>query len=245
MAKVIRADRRVLRHFGRRVYWVTLGRDVQTNAAITDKVNDLIKRIAPESPVTFTDPQHAGAHLGALLDTGPRRLMILDDVWREEQLKAFVIGGRRCARLLTTRNPTLVAKGAADAVVRVMVDQFSDKQARALLTWQLPPLPPSLVDALLAETGRWPLLIRLVNKVLADQAKTTGDLTTAAAAVRDRLRQHGALAVDELTGEARRGLDVDDPDKRQRAVRATIEASTGLLDAGARPIHRTCHLRRG
>ncbi|MGI8816406.1 MAG: NB-ARC domain-containing protein [Pseudonocardia sp.] len=225
IAKLIRADRRVLRHFGRRVFWVTLGRDVRTQADIANKVNDLIKRIDPSRDVTFTDPQQAGAHLKAVLDVGPRRLVILDDVWHPEQLEPFRVGGRRSALLVTTRIPTLVAGRG----VPITIDQPSAEQAKLMLTWCLPSLPAAQVEALLVETGRWPLLLRLVNKVLAAQARTSVDLTGPAEEVRQRLREYGALAIDELTGEAVAALDVADPDARQRAVRATIEASTALL----------------
>jgi hypothetical protein len=52
----------------------------------------------------------------------------------------------------------------------VRVDQMSPEQARALLTSGLPQLDPAVADGLLAVTGRWPLLLRLVNKVLANYA---------------------------------------------------------------------------
>ena len=166
LARMVCADRRVRRRFGGRVYLVTVGRDVRGAAAIAAKVNDVIKLVAGED-ATFTDPQLAGQQLGALLDAGPRRLLVLDDVWEPEQLAPFTEGGKRCARLVTTRVPELLAgRGAA-----VRVDQMSPEQARALLTSGLPPLDPAVVTGLLAVTGRWPLLLRLVNKILADYAQ--------------------------------------------------------------------------
>ena len=55
-------------------------------------------------------------------------------VWSQEQLAAFPASGR-CARLVTTRIPSL----AAGAVVPVRVDQMSKAQAGALLLAGLPP----------------------------------------------------------------------------------------------------------
>ena len=46
----------------------------------------------------------------------------------------------------------------------------------------------------------------------------------------ERLTAGGPAVVDEFLGERGRGLDVGQPDERARAVRATIEASTSLLD---------------
>ena len=68
---------------------------------------------------------------------------------------------------MTTRVPELLAgRGTA-----VRVDQMSPEQARALLTSGLPPLDEAVVDGLLAVTGRWPLLLRLVSKILANYAQ--------------------------------------------------------------------------
>jgi hypothetical protein len=83
----------------------------------------------------------------------------------QEQLDAFPAVGK-CARLVTTRILPLTAGTA----VPVTVDQMTIAQARALLQHGLPPLPPAVADGLLAETGRWPLLLRLVNKILTSQA---------------------------------------------------------------------------
>ena len=225
VAKMVRADRRVLRRFRGRVYWVTLGRDVGKQA-LAGLVNGLIGQVEPGRAATFTDARQAAEQLAAVLAAGPRRLVVLDDVWSEEQLAAFPVGGR-CARLVTTRIPSL-AKGAS---VPVKVDQMSETQARALLSAGLPPLPAAVAAGLLEETGRWPLLLRLVNKILADQAQLQPDIAAAAEDLLGRLRRGGALQVDQLTGAAGQQLDVSDPDQRQRAVRATIQASTSLLSA--------------
>ena len=105
-------------------------------------------------------------------------------MWETEQLAPFAEGGKRCARLVTTRVPELLAgRGVA-----VRVDQMSPEQARALLTSGLPPLDPAVADGLLAVTGRWPLLLRLVNKILADYARVAADVSAQGAVLLERLR---------------------------------------------------------
>ena len=108
LARMVCADRRVRRRFGGRVYLVTVGRDVRGAAAVAAKVNDVIRLVTGEE-AAFADPQLAGQHLGSLLDAGPRRLLVLDDVWEAEQLAPFTEGGKTCARLVTTRVPELLA----------------------------------------------------------------------------------------------------------------------------------------
>src|ERR1035441_2620275 len=226
LAQMVCADRRVRRRFAGRVHLVTVGRDVRGAAAVAAKINDVIKLVSGED-ATFTDPHLAGQQLGSLLEAGPRRLLVLDDVWEPEQLSPFTEGSKRCARLVATRVPGLLAgRGTA-----VRVDQMSPEQARALLTSGLPQLDPAVADGLLAVTGRWPLLLRLVNKVLANYAQVAADVSAPGGGVRRRgMGAGGPAVVDDLLGDAGRGLDVGQPQQRAQAVRATIGASTSLLD---------------
>jgi WD40 repeat protein len=225
VAKMVGADPRVLRYFGNRVHLVILGRDV-TKQVLPGQVNTLIKEIDPGRDLTYTDARQAGAGLAAVLASGPRRLLILDDVWTEEQLAAFPVAGG-CARLVTTRISSL----AADTDTAVLVDRMTKPQARAVLLAGLPKQPPPVVvKGLLEETGRWPLLLRLINKILTNQTRLTSDVAAVAADLLGVLRKTGGkLQIDEMTETAGKPLDVADPEQRAQAVRATIEASTGLL----------------
>jgi WD40 repeat protein len=226
LATVVCADRRVRRQFNGRIYQVTVGRDVRGRAAIAAKVNEAVRFIAGDG-ATFDDPFLAGQHLGRLLDQRPSLLLVIDDVWEPEQLTPFLVGGRRCVRLVTTRVPKVLP----DAAVRIEVDQMSRAQAERVLTWDLPPMSSPVVDGLLAATGRWPLLLRLVNRILARAVGTGADASEAAAAALTRLRSGGPAIVDGLNAGPP-ALDLDDPDRRRHAVRATVEASMRLL-AGA------------
>ena len=224
LARMVCADPLVRQRFSGRVYFVTVGRDVRSAAAIAAKINDVIKLMTGEN-VTFTSPEQAGYRLGMLLDSGPPTLLVLDDLWESQQLEPFTSGGRKCARLITTRIPELlVGRG-----VTVRVDQMSPEQAQRLLTDKLPPLDRVMTEKLLAVTGRWPLLLRLVNKILLRAAQTGANLPEAAAALLERLRTGGPQVVDNVLGEATKTLNVNEPQQRERAVRATIEASTELL----------------
>ena len=221
IAKMVSADPRILREFRYRVHWVTIGRDTGKDA-LPGLINGLIAQLEPDRAVTFTDARQAADYLAAVLARGPRRLLILDDVWTAQQLAAFPVTGG-CARLVTTRIPSLTAGGA---VTTVQVDQMTEKQARALLLHGLPPLPSAVITGLLEETGELPLLLRLVNKTLSS---LRADIAVASEELLDRFRTGRALQVDEVTGAAARELDVGDPDQRNLAVHATIQASTGLL----------------
>ncbi|MFI7683061.1 NB-ARC domain-containing protein [Streptomyces griseoaurantiacus] len=220
LAEVVCANRRVRRHFRGRVYVVSVGRDVRGRAAIAAKVGEATRFITGDTSV-FDDPDLAGAHLGRLLDQRPRTLLVLDDIWESEQLEPFLKGGSACVRLVTTRIAAVLPVGAN----RVLVDEMSLAQARQLLRWELPPLPETAVQGLLVATGRWPLLLRLTNRLMAADIATGADAAGAAADILLRLRDHGPAAVDDPSLV----LDLDDPKQRKKAVRATVEAATRLL----------------
>lgn len=221
LAGLVAGHWRVRRRFHGRVYWMTLGRDATDRDALALKVNELVMLITGDNP-GFTDPQSAGMRLGQVLDGRRRMLLIIDDVWNADQLEPFLMGGPHCSRLVTTR----VAGVVPDAATRVVVDAMTAEQARTLLTWQLPAIGPAAEHELLQLTGRWALLVHLVNRAVSDLIATGLTAADAAEQVASRLRSQGPTATD------RPGLDLSDPRKRARAVRATIEASSTLLPAG-------------
>ncbi|MER5384269.1 NB-ARC domain-containing protein [Streptomyces sp. NPDC002688] len=224
LATAVCAHRRVRRRFSGRIYTVTIGRDVRGRAAVAAKVAEVTRFITGDT-TEFDDPDLAGAHLGRLLNQRPQRmLLVLDDVWEDEQLAPFLHGGRHCARLITTRHPALLPANAS----RIPVDEMSPDQARALLTWELPPMPAGLLQDLLRTTGRWALLLRLTNRLIAEQTATGADPADAARQALQQLRTQGPTAVDDPS----RPWNLDDPRERSRAVRATVEAATTMLPAG-------------
>jgi WD40 repeat protein len=214
LVSMVCADRRVRELFGDQMYLVTMGRDVRGPVAIAARVCDVISALTRDGS-TFDDPVSAGAHLGRLLDRREQRvLLVLDDVWEAEQLEPFLQGGRRCARLVVTRVPSVLP---ADAV-QVVVDRMSPAQARSVLTRGLPPLPDAVVDRLVVVTARWPLLLRLTNRAIHHQLAAHRDVTD----ILLRLQARGP-------GEA--PAVVDDAEQRARAVRSAVDVSTGLLPA--------------
>ncbi|WP_241841060.1 NB-ARC domain-containing protein, partial [Streptomyces sp. CB01883] len=223
LANAVCARKRVRRHFRSRVYPVTIGRDVRGRAAVAAKVTEVTRFVTGDT-TEFDDPDLAGAHFGRLLDLRPRTLLVLDDVWEAEQLAPFLQGGRRCVRLVTTRNPSLLPHNATP----IPVDQMSRAQARTLLTWNLPPLPVGLVNGLLHATGRWALLLRLANRLIAEQCSGGADPAATAEQILHRLRSNGPAAVDDPAAT----WSLDEPRQRNQAVKASVEAATTLLPPG-------------
>ena len=95
LATAVCADRSVWRRFRQRIYLVTIGRHIRGRAAVAAKVAEATRFITGDA-AEFDDPDMAGAHLRRLLDARPRTLLVLDEVWENEQLGPFLHGGRRC-----------------------------------------------------------------------------------------------------------------------------------------------------
>ncbi|WP_322741158.1 NB-ARC domain-containing protein [Streptomyces hygroscopicus] len=229
LAHMVCAHPKVRRAFRGRVYVVTVGRNVRGRAAIAAKVAEATRFITGDTLEAGDDPGRAGDHLGRLLAQRPRTLLVIDDVWEAEQLEPFLRGAEEhCVRLVTTRKPAVLPPQSTRAVV----DRMSPAQARAVLTHHLEAaLPEALLEALVKATGRWALLLRLVNQLIAVQVATGVHAVTAAQALLDRLRALGPTGADPDMP-----LELDDPVRRNTAVRASIQAATELLpsDGGRR-----------
>ncbi|WP_331735526.1 NB-ARC domain-containing protein (plasmid) [Streptomyces sp. NBC_01166] len=223
LAEMICASPRVRQRYKGGVYSFAIGREVRGRAEIAARVAEITRFITGDTE-QFSDPTEAGRHLGRLLDQRERTLLFLDDVWTDEQLEPFLQGGTHCVRLITTRVRSLLPAGTRT----ILVDQMTLGQARAVLTWELDGLPPLTTGALLDTTGRWPLLLRLVNRQIKAQVETGQDLARAAEEMLHHLRVEGPQGVDP-TGAS---IGMDRPEERRRAIRATVEAATDLLREG-------------
>ena len=166
-------------------------------------VSDLIKLITGE-PQGFNTVDAAASRLSEAL--GDRRfLLVIDDAWREEDLRPFSRGGPRTTRLITTRIDSILPLGTT----RVTVDAMRAVEAYALVARGLPEervaAQRGALAALSRRLGEWPFLLALVNGFL-----------------RDRVLRAGEPLACALEGVGRRldarGLQLSTPRRRARAI---------------------------
>ncbi|PPK64663.1 WD40 repeat domain-containing protein [Actinokineospora auranticolor] len=198
---------RVRDRFPGGVLWLTLGEHVP-DPLLADKVNDLTEVLTGRRPA-LTDPLTAGHRLGEVLAEAPPTLLVVDDLWAASRLAPFL---RARACLVTTRTPGALPSDAEVVIVTAM----SAVESRTLLTRGLPDM--AATDRLLRLTGRWPLLLALVNSTIR---RSVADGSTAAAAADS--------VAEQLLEDGPDCLDLDSADRRDQAVRATVEASTDRL----------------
>jgi WD40 repeat protein len=216
MARLLVHDDEIQKQFPGGVVWVTVGEEA-AGPDLAEKVTNAVGVLVGDRPA-LTDPVAAGAELGRVL--GDRRvLLVVDDVWSAAQVEPFMIGGRGAVRLFTTRIRG-VLPGSAELV---LVDQMSRAEARRLLTAGVAEASDGVVAELLAVTGRWPVLLALVNgAVRADQ--------NAGRHAKDSMCE----ILHELRATGPTALDVTDARERHTAVARTIGVSLGRLTAEQR-----------
>jgi NB-ARC domain/APAF-1 helical domain/WD domain, G-beta repeat len=201
------------------ILWVTVGRDAG-DASITESISRL-HEVITGNRLTSADASVAAAQLGSQLDQIGSSLLVIDDVWSASQLAPFLIGGSQCTRLITTRNVGVAPTGSPT----VIVDQMSDDESLQLLVRGTTTPPSGLTSQLLGASGRWPILLNLINGVLVELTNSGATSTEAARWALTKLGDAGPTAFD---------WDVNDESSRDRAVRLTIETSLSLLPAAER-----------
>jgi hypothetical protein len=214
LAKALAHDADIQDGYFDGILWVELGEKPDNLLLV---ISDLITRLTGAQPGLNTINAAASA-LGEAL--GDRRiLMVVDDVWREQDLRPFMQGGTSTTRLVTTRNDNTLPSN----IIRQRVDAMQSKEALALLSAGLPEDQVSSerreLNALARRLGEWPLLLKLVNGFLRDRAVNGKALPLAIAGVNSRLDAKGLVAFD-----ARNEAD------RTKAVARAIGVSLELLD---------------
>jgi WD40 repeat protein len=202
--------------------WITVGRGTE-GAALAAKMNSLA-RLAGQAPPTSSDPEQAGRELVERLAKFPPALLVIDDVWTSGQLSPMLCADApQCVRLVTTRRPELLPRVANP----VDVDEMTPAEAEALLCRGIgPPMPVAQKERLLTLTGRWPLLLALVNGGIRRSMSSRGrNLGLAEAAER---------IIGQLTSSGPAVLDVTIERQRNLAVSACIEYSLGQLAGDGR-----------
>jgi hypothetical protein len=194
LAKALAHDPDIADAYFDGVLWVELGEKPDN---LLGTIADLITVLTGTPPGLETITAAAAA-LGEAL--GDRRiLMIVDDAWREQDLRPFLHGGRNTTRLITTRISGVLP---ADAF-RQPVDAMRSGEARALLSGGLPrdqviARSKELSD-LAGRLGEWAQLLKLVNGFLRERVIDGRESLVAQAAVR-RTESRGAHQREDFPG---------------------------------------------
>ncbi|GAB1823760.1 hypothetical protein HerbRD11066_69240 [Herbidospora sp. RD11066] len=226
LARAISGDQRIREHFRGGTEWVRVGQpSVQTDGAelLRSFCASLSMRDGspPKDLGQMMSVEHLTAYLVELLEKRDRVLVVVDDVWTEGQLEPFLALGEKVWLLVTAQKWKVFPR--RKDFVRVQVQVLAADAARTMLSGALPDLSPKILDELLEVTGRWPQLLGLVVRRLATEVGR--------GAVADKAAKKVIAQFDEAGITA---FDVEDSEKRETAIRATIEYSLAVLSEDAR-----------
>ncbi len=181
--------------FDNGILWVTLG---ETPGDLSRHVVDLIEVLSGERP-GFSGLDAAVVRLSELL-ADRELLLVIDDVWDSAHLKPFLQGGSHCARLITTRNISMLP---VDTKI-TEIGPMQPAEGVSLLRYQLPAGGESDLQALAQRMGGWPLLLKLTNGTLRERTqKYKQPLLEAVAFVNQALDQRGLTAFDDQSEDGR------------------------------------------
>jgi WD40 repeat protein len=216
LARLLVHHRDIRNEFVDGIFWVTVG-DETYGPDLAERINDVTYLLGSGRPL-LSDPLLAGTELGRTF--GQKRiLLVVDDVWSASQLEPFMLGGPSVVRLITTRLASVLP-----ATVRtVPVDAMEASEAKQLLTSGLPAVSLETAQSLLDVTGRWAMLLALVNGAARSDLKAGGSP-----------EESLDLLLAQLKGQGPQILDVDDDKQRHLAVASTVDVSLRRLSAGER-----------
>jgi WD40 repeat protein len=217
LARAICHDERIQEAFDDGILWVTLGESA-TMDTVRQQIDSLITVLNGER---FDAPtlEAAKTRLRELL--GDRDiLLVVDDVWNTDQVRPFLEGGERVARLITTRIGDTLPQGTR----HVSVNQMTGDEAYALIAYEL---PADQADAqqddlvrMAARLGEYPLLLKLTNGILHDRMHDGDPLEKALDYLKRAFDKRGIT----------KAIQIENSEDRNRAVDASLRLSLERLN---------------
>ena len=215
LAQAICYDKRVKKAFADGILWVTVGEKPN----LIELLTALAKSLNPQATI-YSDIILAANQFSNLL-ANRKVLVVLDDVWSESDIKAFLSHSPTCAYLFTTRRQNLISRQEGKSV---NVNEMKNDEAAQLLAKSLPQSPQSTnseaLERLAKYLGEWPLLLKLAASQLREFIEI------------DDLSVDEAIAdlYDELKEEGFTTFDNKDERARNNAISISLEFSLTRLN---------------
>jgi tetratricopeptide (TPR) repeat protein len=228
VAAVLAHDPDVMAAFPDGVLWTSLGPTPNLFSELTTW-----SRALGAEDLRARTLKEASAHLAALL-LNKRMLLVVDDVWKTEHARPFMVGGRSCGLLVTTRSPRVARALAPTAADVYRLPVLSEEKAMELLQKLAPEVVASLPDecrALVREMEELPLALQVAGRMLAVEADCGFGVDELLAELREGTALLGAPAPVDRVDLANLA---DLADESTPTVAVLLQHSTARLDEAAR-----------
>ena len=211
LASALCHDEKVQTAFDDGVLWVTLGEHPNVTAELTK----MYRALTDENP-GFVDANE-GANMLAEKLADRDILMVIDDVWNPAHLRPFLKGGKRCARLITTRNINIATGANANTN---NVDEMSTAQAVKMLLGGLEtPDDIAPFETLAKRLGEWALMLEITNGMLKNRIALGNSLERALNKVNRALDKEGVS-----------GLERKEASERRQSAEGVLAASFAMIE---------------
>lgn len=208
----------VVSEFPDGVCWAELGQS-PTEEKLLGALADITSMLTRRTPQRLSTLPAATAAFAAATQNR-KALIVIDDVWSSADLAPFLAGSPSCRRLITTRKPGCLPQQSR----RIEVAYMRPVEAGQLLSAGLPDESDRTLLPLYERSGRWPLVLALLNGVLRSMTRRfSTPLDIVVDSLVTRMDTQGLVGLDQLS----------DSDTRARSVGTTIQMSLDELAASA------------
>lgn len=219
LAMALCDDERIKQEYSDGILWVTLGE----NPNIVGALNSLYFGLTGEVS-SFDDSAGAAASLKNALEHR-RCLLVIDDVWDAAHLRPFLIEGRQCARLFTTRKLAIPTSIEADTID---VGEMKPLEAQALLAHATGvKAADRRIRSLAKRLGNWALPLELANSRIRKRLVRGENIDKALTLINQALDKGDIDALD-LAGDS----------GRNAAISTTLRVSLDQLSSRDRSAYK-------
>lgn len=219
VAAALAHDSEIIVAFRDGVLWVSLG----DKPDIVAKLLEWRRALREDGSTNMRSIEQLMAELSGQLRE-ERRLLIIDDVWHAEHAVPFLVGGKGCATLITTRFDDVARALAPTASDVYRLPVLSDEQSLDLLRTLAPEVVQRYPDEslqLARDLEGLPLALQVAGRMLhveADRGFQVGDLL-------EQLREGSRLLQAEAPVDR-----MDLATQTTPTIAALLKKSTDLLD---------------
>ena len=173
LANLLARDREVRKAFPDGIVWIGLG----SLPSITSLMQRVHQQLGGGDGLLTTE--HEGQQKLKEILANKAVLLVIDDVWRREDVDAFNVLGPRCRALITTRDAQLLTSmGSTPHLLQLLTDDEALRLLATTIGQQVSQLPPE-AHLLIRECGQLPLAVALAGGMIAADNMPWAKLLTA------------------------------------------------------------------